>query len=424
MVVKILSENGSDIKQRNMDRRAVLRNAIYFLHRYTPRFAIVSTRLLWRLVPRPITRIVQFVLEHGIMHAPLLHCVISIDLKRRGTTKKKTVRKISVGFCKLLLENGADCNERDGDYLTPFLCAVQCSNRWVLQLLLDHGADITAVDLDGRTAIHYAAICSDTRVMEFLLAKGIIDIECCDKNGYSALHLAAKHGKPLQCELLLRSGAIVDVQNQSNGHTPLSFTISESQRTVNFMGIAQAVRVLLEYGADVGYKVEGLSILERAASEGISGSDSIRKVLMQHVAEMDYSNLELNEDDRCTIAVNGCYTKYFWMCIEELKSMKETPFYNGVSVLSLFLENEKTISEYARNDELVGAFLVSDFDNEFPMYFDAVRRRFYAAVETQKLRSSAATVLSSLFKFGKASHKISKKILSYLRDEDLKFLKM
>lgn len=462
-----------------MDCTFILRSAMKLLYRYMPQFLIVSILLLWRMVSQTGKRVAEFL--HGIEHAPLLRCAVHID--RPGDMDE------SFNICKLLLENGVNCDERDNCNYTPFLYAVKCGNLKVLQLLLDHGADITAVTDDSRTSLHLAVKhsntamiefllnkrsidiqCSDRKgylalhlavkygrlrecklllkfgaditaldgndktmlhtvveyfnpkVMELLLAMKVIDIQCSDRRGYSALHLAAKFGKLQGCELLLRFGAMVDQPSRCSRHTPLSLVISDESHDVMIM--AQTVQVLLDYGADVVHKVRRVSVLRRAANVETSDFDVIKKTLIQHLARMEYLDLIINEDDRHTIESNECHAKHYQLCKEELEKMRETRFYNNVSVFNLFIENGKVIAGFAWNPELAKALTESDFDDQFPIYFASVRKKFYAEVEKQKSRNTAAIVLSGLFKFDDPSHNVIQKFFNYLVDDDVKILTM
>lgn len=91
---------------------------------------------------------------------------------------------------------------------------------------------------------------------------------------------------------------------------------------------------------------------------------------------------------------------------------------------STFLESKGVISGYARNEELVTALEGKAYEKCFPIHFTYLRNQFDAAVEKQRLRKSVARTLCDLFKMNHPYHMAIQKILSYMKDNDLKFLKM
>lgn len=331
----------------------------------------------------------------------------------------KTNCSSSYEICKLLLENGANCHERQRLARPPVLHALRFSNMKIVQLLIDHGADIRAVDPDGRMALHYAVINhNNPNVLLFLLDQGL-DIEGStivgDGNEDSTpLHYAAAAGNLVGCRILLERGAMVNRKCSFRGATPLSMAIE-------FNVEPHVVRLLLDYGAEVAHKIEGQSILELAAAERVS--DGVRNVLIQHVAKIKF-NFKVSEEDQLTIENKDCYREYYQSCLREIKMMGEARFYNNVTIFSIFMASEKLISGYARNEELIQALEENDYEHIFPIYFASLRKRFCTVVEKQKSYILAATRLNTIFNFNEPLHLINKKILSYLNDEEWTFLEM
>lgn len=66
--------------------------------------------------------------------------------------------------------------------------------------------------------------------------------------------------------------------------------------------------------------------------------------------------------------------------------MKETKFYNNVSVFSVLIGTKKETSGYARNKDLVEAFQAKEYENKFPILFSSLNRKLHAAAEEQMLR--------------------------------------
>lgn len=325
---------------------------------------------------------------------------------------------------KLLLESGADCNARDRFKITPFLLAFASVNMKIVQLYLNNGADITAIDNCGLTALHYAAgnPCAED-VIPFLLKQGF-DIDCRTNSGDTPLNYAAAYGTPEGCELLLRRGAMANVKSGPAGRSLLLFLLLKMPFATPKVAksAAQVIRMLLEYGAQMTDKVGGKTILQMTAREGFK--QCIRDVLMQHMAKMRYLNLEIDECDRQTIENEDCYKNYYQRCLQELEDMQATKFYGNLTIFNIFVGRRQVISGYARNQDLVQAFLDNDYEHKFPIYFASSKKRFCAEVERQKLRNIAAKILSNILKVNSPGHPVNQEVLNFLCDEDLKHLEM
>lgn len=324
-------------------------------------------------------------------------------------------------ICKLLLENGASCEERDQFGCTPFILATWYKNLKVAQLLLDHGANSKTVDDNGETALHYAAMAGDIDLIRLALEQGI-NIESSTNSDYSALHYAAVHGQHKACEFLLKHGAMVSRKSTITGHTPLSLFLSECVDS-SADRLVQTLHVLLDYGAQVTDKFENKSLLEIAAAE--YRSESIRDVLMHHMAKMKCFNLKADEHDLETIESEECYKKFYQKHLQEMEAevemMRKTKFYNNLPI-SILLRSRKVISGYARNEELVYALSNEAYDSQFPILFSSLKKRVYAEVEKLRLRRPALNSLNNIFKFNDPFHPVIQEIISFLSEEDLKYL--
>lgn len=277
------------------------------------------------------------------------------------------------------------------------------------KVLLDRGADISKVDSKGRTALHFAAINKRVEVIEFVLDQGI-DVNCRTNDGKTALHLAAWDGNAKGCELLLKRGAKINIKN-TEGHTPLWEAFSSPSWSV--------VQVLLEHGAYIADQViNGENILEFARNKYAPMRDAVTS----YIVKLIYLNWSVNEKDREMVENEKCYREYYQKCISELENMEKVKFYNTVSIFDVLIHSEKGISGYARNHELINALEEGDYESTFLIYFNSRKKKFDAEVQKQKWRNSAAKVLSDLFKFNDPFHLIVQKVLSYLKDDELKFL--
>lgn len=187
-------------------------------------------------------------------------------------------------FCKLLLEAGANCNSRNHLDITPFHCALSNGDMEVVRLFLDHGADLTAIDNHGKTALHHAARNQDVDVVKFALEHGF-DIYCNDKQDFSPLHYAVMRGRFEVCELLLRRGAAVN-KTSKEGFTPMTLIMRPEAHFMEKLDRVRVLQVLLEYEAEVGVEVANRD--KRVLELAVHDDQSIRDILMQHMARMHY----------------------------------------------------------------------------------------------------------------------------------------
>jgi ankyrin repeat protein len=89
-----------------------------------------------------------------------------------------------MNIVRLLLENGASVNHRDGYGQTALMRASRKGHTDVVKLLLEHGADVNIVstDEDAATALHFASEEGKINVVKLLLqscADTTIKNVCC-----------------------------------------------------------------------------------------------------------------------------------------------------------------------------------------------------------------------------------------------------
>jgi len=103
---------------------------------------------------------------------------------------------------RMLLQGGADTEEKDSRGYTPLLLAARRGLWDILELFLDAGADVRVSDDSGRTPLHYAVEAGKTDAVKVLLTAGS-DPGRKDGRGRSALVLAQLQGNR-ELEALLR----------------------------------------------------------------------------------------------------------------------------------------------------------------------------------------------------------------------------
>ena len=234
-------------------------------------------------------------------------------------------------IAKMLIEAGADVNQREANDITPLLSSITNNHPDVARYLIERGADIKAVDWYGRSPL-WAAV--ETRNMDvdngtfengvdrepyLELIKVLLDrgadpnvrtkevppvrpmflrttasLEWVDFTGMTPFLYAARAGDVTVMKLLLQHGADPNIPTFS-GTTPLMAAAG-----INWVfyqtydeGPAQlleAVQLCFELGGDINAtNVMGLTALMGAANRG---SDDIIKFLVSKGARLDVKDAE------------------------------------------------------------------------------------------------------------------------------------
>ena len=143
---------------------------------------------------------------------PLVEAAASADLAK------------GVPIAKLLLDHGADVNEKDNGNTTALIAAAYRRAQPLIDLLFKHQVDVNAHDLAGRSALHSLV------------------------NSLNSSFSPSLGGPPedavVIAEMLLGGGADVNAQDKE-GQTPLSL----AQRNSMAPGMAKLIDVLKSHGA-------------------------------------------------------------------------------------------------------------------------------------------------------------------------------
>ena len=161
-----------------------------------------------------------------------------------------SVQKGDLNGVKLALENGANINQRSGDYnSTPLMEASYYGHLEVVKFLVEKGADITAADDDGDTVFFYAQWGEHYPVIDYLRSQST-----------SMLYKAAKNGDAYGVELAVENGANINYRDEDD-NTPIVVAAIAGKYNV--------VELLAELGANVNARnKEGRSALNYVYDRG------------------------------------------------------------------------------------------------------------------------------------------------------------
>jgi ankyrin repeat protein len=175
------------------------------------------------------------------------------------------------------VRGGSEGRVRPGDTLVPALFTViRSSNRLGIEALLKRGVSVNSRWAGGTTPLIYAAIVADLATMQSLLDHGA-DVNAHDDAGATALMWSV--GDPAKLSLLTQHHAEVDACSNS-GQTALLIAANLAQPE-------EAVRLLLEKGADAKYSNRGYTALMGAAEQG---SPEAVRGLLAHGANVKSTN--------------------------------------------------------------------------------------------------------------------------------------
>ncbi len=189
--------------------------------------------------------------------------VASHLLRRAG--KRLTTVGLALGAA-LMLSAGNPSSD------SPLADAVMRGDSAGLRVLLTQGVDVNEVQGDGMTALHWAASRGNLSATRMLVSAGA-RLDPVTRNGnYTPLHLAAQNGRAETVKALLAAGANVNATTTSGGASALHFAASS--------GDAATVDALIDKGAPVNVRESAFSqtpLMWAAAANRVSSITALIK---------------------------------------------------------------------------------------------------------------------------------------------------
>ncbi len=158
----------------------------------------------------------------------------------------------------MLIEQGANVEQKGPDGKTPFITAFEKGNRAAMEVLAAKGANVNAKGQFENTPLIIATQKKDLEMVEFLL-ENRADPNAEGAFFKTALDFAVKNGDLKTTEALLNKGADINRRARSDGKTPL-MTAAE-------LGNKEMVELLLKHEADmtiqdnIGYTAEKYALM-------------------------------------------------------------------------------------------------------------------------------------------------------------------
>ena len=218
----------------------------------------------------------------------LLECGANVDQKNSSgwTALMKASENSNLEIVEVLLRYGAQVDLRNnGGESALIVAARNCQTELVAKLVRDCGASIEIENNYGETALMVASSVGCTEVAKVLLDQGA-EVDKQDIKERTALVIASFYGHYETVKLLLEFGANVNIKASDNHATALTMASRQQHNKI--------VDLLLEYGAKDD---QGIALAHLATSKEVH--INIIKLLLEQVA------IKADDSRWMQVAVNG-----------------------------------------------------------------------------------------------------------------------
>jgi len=142
---------------------------------------------------------------------------------------------------EILLEYGANHNDKNGLGETALHIAVKFGHTHIVGILLDFGANPNTTTLASDTPVHIAVKENNIEILKVLLTHNA-NASAKDKVWVTPLHIAAEDGNYQAVKLLLNYGANPYIIDDLQGQTPLDWVLDISNPSSNHLEIIKLLQ--------------------------------------------------------------------------------------------------------------------------------------------------------------------------------------
>lgn len=328
----------------------------------------------------------------------------------------------------ILSKDDTVINRRNSGDDTPLHSLLKHGSLRPVELFLKHGADVNLRDHAGRSSISIATKhAKNSDVVKLLLDHGANANDVTRKNR-TPLHRACIRVRSDMVKTLLEHGADVNAAD-NHGCTPLSYIIFNGMiRGLGGSHCPKSLRLLLLYNASDDHIVHPLndSIISNSEHSErfilnppcVSFHSDSWKLIVQCSARLSELNvqsprlLEMFEGRRWL-------KNYHDDCSSELNEAKNVKLYREITFYDILTVGVSSLVDFVGNEELIEAFESSDYEKLFPIYSRTMTDRLELAQMRRANLDTTAVFLSRCIPKTDPSNIIIRKILSYLRHQDI-----
>lgn len=271
----------------------------------------------------------QIAYDSAAVTSVLMSAQTKPDINRVTTSSNNTALYLAsrhnfIRVVEILLENGADPDQKCEKEQTPLIAANREGNSDVVRVLLEAGANVNACTSHGTVAIHHA-VWFDKPSRNDACLRSLLeyspDLKMVDKDGDTALHCVRETTPVLLMKLLINAGADPNVINNA-GHTALAmailadnFSVAEylvSKRVQIDRGTSadggpihlacrkanlKYVKMLVKHGANVNLPGSTLEVGTPLQSACLrTGDNEEQRQIVEYLLDNEHSRAQLNKE--------------------------------------------------------------------------------------------------------------------------------
>lgn len=278
--------------------------------------------------------------------------------------------------------------------------------------LLQLGHGLNGIDRSGHTFLNYSVSNGNFKIVKLLIENGA-DVNLCSRFERFSVRSPFQIGQ--MCEtrrpkfVRTSSDRGVVAFAESIYKTPLFYAISSGNEKI--------AELLLERGADISLKEDGLSALQVAVNGGCVG---VCELFAKHVMLLKSQNSNVSELKLRNSEKDKKLGAFQNQCLVEIGLLKSEEFHHSsVSYYDILITKDiDQLAAFARNENIVKIVKSADFMDKFPIYWSTVvqqlkrgfgRNRDFELVkalfnylstrETDKLPRLPFTFICDLFTF-------------------------